>query len=192
MITKTEKTTLLGARSGQGTATFPNGDVYEGTFGTDGKGLRHGPGKYTYAAPPPAEEDAGEEAPPPVAVYDGGWTVGKKSGVGIMTYADGCKYQGSWSKGQRHGIGAFYYPNGDIYTGEWAAGKKNGHGTYIYKETKTRLKGTWEEGKCVSGEFSDQFGNVYEGKFSSDGAAVGFMPCGKFTLASGAVAPSAA
>ena len=84
-VSKTEPTTLLGARSGQGTATHANNDVYEGAYGADGKGVRHGQGKYTYAAPPPAEEDAGEEPPKPVAVYEGGWLGGHKSGIGTMT-----------------------------------------------------------------------------------------------------------
>ena len=49
---RTKTVTLLGARKGDGKATFPNGDAYGGPyFG----GLRHGSGgSYTYAAQPPA------------------------------------------------------------------------------------------------------------------------------------------
>jgi len=185
-ITKTEPYTLLGARHGKGTGTFPNGDVYEGSFD---KGVRGGTGKYTYAAPPPAEEDAGEEPPRPVAVYEGAWKAGQKTGVGTMTYADGSKYQGSWLKGKRAGIGTFYYPNGDIYSGDWEQGKKHGHGTYIFKATQTRLKGTWDKGVCLLGDFSDRFGNVYKGGLAGDAASLGYAPGGSFTFASGAVAP---
>lgn len=185
-LSKTDSVKLLGARSGKGTATFPNNDVYEGSFE---KGARSGMGKYTYAAPPPTEEDAGDEPPKPVAVYEGGWVKGQKSGVGTMTYADGSKYQGSWHKGKRSGIGAFYYINGDIYSGDWAQGKKHGHGTYIYKATQTRLKGTWEQGNCVSGEFTDRHGNVYKGAFTPSETGLQYAEGGSFTFASGAAAP---
>jgi len=186
-ISQTQEVTLLGQRSGKGLATFPNGDVYDGSYG---KGVRSGPGKYTYAPPPLGEEEeAPEEPPPPVAVYEGAWKMGHKTGVGTMTYADGSKYQGSWVKGKRQGIGTFYYPNGDIYSGDWEAGKKHGHGTYIFKATQTRLKGTWEKGVAVSGEFSDDFGNVYKGSFGGDGSTMAYAAGGTFTLASGAVAP---
>jgi len=181
---KTETVTLLGARSGSGKAVFPNGDVYDGSYA---KGLREGSGKYVYAGAPPPEE--GEEPPPPVATYDGSWKNGNKSGTGIITYADGSKYQGQWSKGKRHGMGAFYYANGDIYSGDWANGKKEGHGTYIYTTTQTHLKGTWVNGKCTHGTFSDRYGNAYEGDFGGDGASVAFATGGSFTLASGATTP---
>jgi len=189
-LSKSEDVTLLGARSGQGTATFPNGDTYTGGFE---KGVRTSAGKYTYAAPPPGpDEEPPEEPPSPVAVYEGTWKVGHKTGVGVMTYDKGSKYQGSWVKGKRQGIGTFYYPNGDIYSGDWEGGMKHGHGTYIYKQTKTRLKGTWAKGVCVDGEFSDDFGNVYKGSFTSgEGASVGYASGGTFTMASGAVAPFA-
>lgn len=170
-----------------GKATFPNNDVYEGSFED---GLRNGSGTYTYAAPPPSEEEAEEEERKPVAVYNGTWRAGEKTGVGTMTYTEGGKYHGAWLAGKRSGEGTFYYPNGDIYSGKWEEGKKHGHGTYIYKESQSRLKGTWEMGQCVSGEFTDRYGNTYKGKFAGDAVSVGYALGGVFTLASGASAPS--
>lgn len=141
----------LGARSGKGVATFPNGDTYEGEYTT---GQRHGQGKYTYSGGPPAEE--GDEPPPPKGVYEGSWANDKKQGLGVMVYADGTKYHGNWERNKFSGQGAFYYANGDIYAGEWARGQKNGTGTYIYKATQTHLKGVWVNGVCQDGVFSDQ------------------------------------
>lgn len=184
-ISKTELVTLLGARSGNGKAAFTNNDVYEGAFQD---GLRHGFGKYTYAAAPPADEDAAEEEQKPVAVYEGAWIKGEKFGIGTMTYSDGGKYQGSWANGKRSGIGTFYYPNGDIYSGDWQQGKKHGYGTYMYKETQARLKATWEKGACVMGDFTDRYGNVYKGQFCGDPAAIGYVHGGKFSFASEATA----
>jgi len=186
---KTETVTLLGARSGVGKATFPNGDVYEGSFE---KGARSGVGKYSYAAPLPAsDEEPPEEPLPPVATYEGSWKNGHKTGVGTMVYADGSRYQGSWLKGVRHGIGAFFYANGDIYSGNWESGKKHGQGTYFFKTTDTHMKGEWVQGKYIEGNFSDRYGNVFEGKFTGDAGTVGYVVGGgMFTNASGAVAPA--
>mmetsp|Transcript_16450 Transcript_16450/g.14139 ORF Transcript_16450/g.14139 Transcript_16450/m.14139 type:complete len:83 (-) Transcript_16450:631-879(-) len=54
--------------SGQGTATYPNLEMYEGGF-EDGK--RNGKGKYSYAT-----GDA----------YEGEWKDNKKHGIGKLTY----------------------------------------------------------------------------------------------------------
>ena len=43
----TKELPLLGPRHGEGTATFPSGDVYMGSFEA---GARSGSGSYTYAA----------------------------------------------------------------------------------------------------------------------------------------------
>ena len=173
---------LLGDREGAGKATFPNGDVYEGEYSN---GVREGVGKYSYAAPPPGEE---EEPKPPVAEYDGCFTRGEKAMVGTMTYASGHKYHGSWKGGTFNGEGTMFYPNGDLFTGKWSSGVKQGMGTYIFKATATKVTGQWASNVLVSGTFSDAFGNQYAGSFESDSSASTFAPDGVFTLASGAVA----
>ena len=44
------------------------------------EGVLSGMGTYTYACPPPAED---EEPKPPVATYEGTWKMGAKDGVGV-------------------------------------------------------------------------------------------------------------
>lgn len=176
---------LLGERAGAGKATFPSGDSYEGKYEA---GKRHGAGSYVYAAPKPGED---EEPKPPRGQYDGTFAGGLKDGVGTMAYGSGHKYQGTWKAGLRDGEGAMFYPNGDIYTGSWLAGKKHGAGSYIFKESETRVAGTWEHDKLVSGRFMDKFGNAYDGDFEGSTDAVEYTAGGKFTLASGATALAA-
>lgn len=98
--------TLLGARSGAGEATFPNGDSYKGEFAD---GSRDGIGEYVYAAAAPAED---EEPKPPVATYEGKWVGGSK-GISVLTYDSGAKYHGAFKDGKFEGQGTMYYPNGD-------------------------------------------------------------------------------
>ena len=149
----TKEVVLDGARQGKGTATFPDGSVYEGEFSD---GVRHGTGKYTYAAPPPGED---EEPKPPLGEYNGAWKEGRKEGIGIMVYANKAKYHGNWKDGKQDGTGTLYYPNGDIYTGSWHAGKKHGPGTYFFKETATKVTGVWDYNQLATGTFVDKFGN---------------------------------
>jgi len=152
-------------------------------------GERSGAGVYTYAAPLPEE---GEDPKPPNATYDGQWKSGAKSGVGTVTYANGCKYQGSFAAGKYDGQGTMFYANGDIYTGEWVAGKKDGNGTYIYKATGARVSGMWKMNVVQSGAFTDKYGNEYKGTFEATAASAAYVPGGAFSLASGATTSLAA
>ena len=176
----TQDVTLLGERDGAGSATFANGDIYKGTFAD---GLRSGTGTYTYAAPPPGED---EEPKPPVASYEGGWKAGEKSNLGVMSYSSGAKYHGAFAGGKFDGQGTMFYANGDCYTGEWTAGQKNGNGTYIYKASGAKVSGSWCKNILVDGAFVDQFGNTYKGAFAADAAGARYVPGGAFSLASGA------
>ena len=176
----TKELQLLGVREGQGKATFPQGDVYEGTFS---EGVRGGAGKYTYAAPPPGED---EEPKPPVGEYGGAWKAGQKNGVGVMTYSSGAKYHGHWKSGKYEGNGTLFYPNGDIYTGMWAAGKKHGQGTYIFKATDTKVSGEFSHNVLQSGSFTDAYGNEFAGQFSGSAESVGYVAGGEYKLCSGA------
>jgi len=180
--TLTKEVALLGERSGEGEASYPNGDKYKGGFAG---GLRSGFGTFTYATQPPPEE--GEDPKPPAGVYEGHWKAGERSGVGVMTFSSGAKYHGSWSAGKFEGQGTmFYHPSGDIYTGNWKAGRKHGMGTYICKESGARATGTWVAGKLVSGKFEDKFSNAYEGSFEQDGGQGVTYGTGACQLVSGA------
>jgi len=176
----TKELPLLGLREGTGTGTFPNGDVYVGTFQA---GERSGSGKYTYAAPAPGED---EEPKPPIAVYEGKWKEGQKSGVGIQTFSSGAKYHGAFKEGKYEGAGTMFYPNGDLYTGEWKQGKKHGHGTYFYKESGAKVAGSWDSNILSSGTFTDKYGNAYDGAFASTATGTTYVAGGEYSLASGA------
>ena len=83
-------------------ATYPNGDVYDGSFQA---GLRHGQGTYTIAASGgEGEEDVRDS-------YKGEWQNNQKNGIGKQTYFGVGEYNGYWENGQRHGEGVFIYSN---------------------------------------------------------------------------------
>ena len=176
----TEELALLGPREGSGKGTYVNGDVYEGGFVA---GERSGDGVYSYAAPPPGED---EEPKPPIASYEGKWKGGAKSGVGMLTFTSGAKYHGSFKEGKYEGAGTMFYANGDIYTGEWKAGKKDGHGTYFFKESGAKVGGSWTDNILSSGTFTDKYGNAYDGAFASTETSTNYVAGGSFSLASGA------
>ena len=125
---------------GNGVATYPNGDIYDGDF-LDG--IREGRGTYRYGK-------SGD-------IYDGEWIKNLKHGIGKMIYImkgpepkEGEKpekrvgeYQGYWENGRRHGEGVFTYPNGDVYSGWWRFGEKEGTGTYTSKATGMKMFGEW-------------------------------------------------
>ena len=68
-------------------ASFANGEVYEGEYKDDKK---HGQGKRTWA-------DGN--------VYEGEWKDHKKHGQGKYTWADGEVYEGEYKDCMRHGQG---------------------------------------------------------------------------------------
>lgn len=85
------KTTSRGF-TGQGTASYDNGDIYEGDF-LDG--IRAGNGIYRYLK-------SGHR-------YEGGWEENVKSGIGKQIYNKIGEYHGYWENGRRHGEGVFTY-----------------------------------------------------------------------------------
>lgn len=134
--------------TGKATATYSNGDIYEGYF-ADGK--RHGHGKYSYVT--------GE-------IYEGLFNDNLKHGIGKITYGENKgSYHGYFVKGKRQGEGTFIYANGDIYSGSWRDSLKHGNGTYIVKETGVKYKGNWGEGKLLKGQWVFPSTMRYEGTF---------------------------
>ncbi|XP_060577764.1 radial spoke head 1 homolog isoform X2 [Ruditapes philippinarum] len=116
-------------RHGQGKATLPNGDTYEGMYEN---GKRHGHGIYRFKNG---------------SRYTGEYIKNKKHGNGTFIYPDGSRYEGSWVDDQRCGFGKYFYVNGDIYEGEWLNHVRHGQGTYTYAATGTKYVGTWNTGK---------------------------------------------
>ena len=142
--------------TGQGTAKYDNGDIYEGDFLN---GHRVGNGIYRY-------HKSGHK-------YDGEWRENVKQGIGKMTYRGVGVYHGYWENGRRHGEGVFTYNNGDTYSGWWKYGDKEGYGTYEFKETQMKMIGEWSQGKLTKGRWIYPNGVYWEGNFENN------KPCGE-------------
>lgn len=165
-----EETSEWVSRAGRARVTYDNGDVFEGSFNSNGK--KHGKGKYTWAAP---EDDEAKEEPVP-HFFDGNYVEGEREGLGLMHYPDGSKYHGNWASNLRHGQGAYTFSNGDIYSGEWKHGSRSGEGTYLYAASDASLVGDWRSGEIGTGKFVSAGGcATYTGSFS------GGKPIGKGT-----------
>lgn len=137
--------------TGFGTATYDNGDIFEGDF-LDG--TREGRGTYRY-------HKSGNK-------YQGDWSQNGKHGIGKMTYNGVGEYHGYWENGRRHGEGVFTYKNGDVYSGWWKYGQKTGYGTYVFKETGMKMCGQWENGVLNTGKWIYPNGLYFEGKFANN------------------------
>lgn len=74
---------------GAGTATYPNGDSYNGGYEA---GQRDGKGVYRFKSG---------------AFYDGSYAKNLKDGHGLMKYADGSSYDGYWAADARSGVGTY-------------------------------------------------------------------------------------
>ena len=134
--------------SGVGTAYYPNGDTYAGSFVL---GLRDGDkGVYTYHHQTKPSDDAAE---PEKEVYTGSWKDNLKHGIGKQNYVGLGNYYGHWESGQKHGEGVMIYNNKDIYSGQWKNGKKDGQGTYIFAETGMKFIGTFKAGNLINGKW---------------------------------------
>ena len=137
--------------NGKATATYHDGEIYEGYFK---EGIREGRGVYRYLN--------GD-------VYDGEWLKNKKHGMGTLTYIGVGEYKGFWENGRRHGEGVFTYStNGDSYSGWWRFGRKEGFGTYTFAATGQKMVGDWENGEIKSGKWIYPNGMYYEGPFANN------------------------
>lgn len=86
---------------GFGTASFSNGDSYEGGYRFD---QRHGKGIYKW-------HDG--------RTYDGEFLEDKRHGKGKFTWPDGAVYIGDFVNGQREGKGKYIFADGGQYEGSW-------------------------------------------------------------------------
>ncbi|KAF4665684.1 hypothetical protein FOL46_003514 [Perkinsus olseni] len=138
--------------TGKGTATYPNGDVYEGHFKD---GMKSGDGVYTHKSG---------------NTYEGSYEEGKKHGMGKYTMVEGGSYyHGSFARGLYNGKGTMMYgESGDVYTGEWKDGLRHGTGTYVYRRGQASITGSWKDDRIVEGTWRlspDHNSPVFEGKF---------------------------
>ena len=93
--------------------------------------------------------------------FEGEWQFGKSHGMGKMFYgpdAPEASFNGSWSNGVRSGLGILTFKNGDRFEGHWRDSQKEGSGRYFYKATNQviattvchRRGGSSEEGFSTS------------------------------------------
>jgi hypothetical protein len=97
--------------------------------------------------------------------YFGEFKDGKKHGVGVKTWPDGCVYEGEWQEGKMHGVGTETDAEGNKYDGKWQEGEMHGEGT----ETRldgSKYEGMWQEGEMHGkGVFIWPDGEKYEGQW---------------------------
>jgi hypothetical protein len=131
--------------------TYPNGDIFEGSF-NDAK-QKHGSGVYTWSTAEGANPWVPEGGLPEgrAVKYEGSWIEGSRSGIGKMFYPNGDKYHGA-REGLGGGVGRFgrwvrggwalgvapceevglLFGPAPATAGLWENGKPNGEGSYFY------------------------------------------------------------
>jgi hypothetical protein len=153
---------------GKGIATFPNGDVYDGTYSA---GKRAGSGTYTWSK-------NGDK-------YSGFYSDNVRYGLGLYTYSGTSTdeteeaeqeatvlvnkvsvYHGNYENNLKNGFGTFKYTNGDTYSGKWNDGKKHGKGAYRYSIDGSVLEGTWKAGYLNYGRWVLPNGDFWVGSFN--------------------------
>ena len=141
--------------------TYADGSTFVGTF--DEEKLKQGAGVYTWMGP---GEDEDEKKV--VAVYDGEYKDGVKSGRGKMTFPSGDVYDGFWKDNKMEGEGTYTYKaTGDIYSGAFSSGKKSGEGRYEFGADASQLVGTWADGAIATGSWVLKGAAVYAGAFKN-------------------------
>jgi hypothetical protein len=122
-------------RHGKGKMTYPDGNVYEGSFVM---GKKQGPdGSVTFAV-------SGDK-------YVGEWKNDLPNGNGTYYFTTKQRYEGNFVNGNFEGSGTMYYPDGAMFTGHWSKNKKNGPGVYrdAHGVEKNNL---WAMGQLVKKE----------------------------------------
>lgn len=151
----------------------PNGGVYTGQIGGDGRphgegaqkypdatnfrgqwseGAANGQGElqlpngkgYSGAWKAGLKHGAGKERYDQGMSYDGEFCEGFREGSGILILSNGSKYEGAFSKGEFHGEGRLSWPDNRTYSGQWQAGLMHGFGKF-----------DWPDGKSHSGHYQE-------------------------------------
>ncbi|KAF5746833.1 putative phosphatidylinositol-4-phosphate 5-kinase mRNA family protein [Tripterygium wilfordii] len=152
--------------------SFPNGDVYTGSFSGN---VPHGSGKYLWTDGCMYEghwrrgkaSGKGKFSWPSGATYEGEFKSGRMEGFGTFIGSDGDTYRGNWSSDRKHGYGQKRYANGDFYEGTWKRNLQEGQGRYVWKNGNEYV-GEWKNG-VISGRgvliWSN--GNRYDGQWEN-------------------------
>lgn len=123
--------------NGPGTATFTNGNRYEGNFkdsSFNGQGI--------------FSEKNGSR-------IEGEWLDNHLNGKGRGVYPGIGRYEGDFVNGDFEGTGTYYFDDGNVYEGEWTHNLPNGRG--VYHNTTHGLMGTFHRdfaGTWVNGCFA--------------------------------------
>ena len=159
-----------GTAEGKGTATYANGDVYEGEWKNDrreGQGSCKCTSGEWYEGTWKADKRDGHGVARYVSgdKYEGDWRFGKREGTGRATYASGDGYEGEWVADKKQGFGTFWSASGEVYEGQWLTGTYEGRGTYLYASSDV-YEGEYHNGKRDGhGVYMYACGDVYEGEY---------------------------
>ncbi len=138
-----------------GTAFLPDGSSYKGELE---KGIPHGKGKAKLA-------DG--------STYEGNWEDGFPEGKGKFVFGDDTKWKGDYfeglsSKGKSNGPGVYYFANGSRYEGEFKDDLFHGEGSLVLNDG-SMLKGNWDKGLMIDGDFPKDYVKPEWEPFSPDG-----------------------
>ena len=97
---------------------------------------------------------------------EGDSVAGKRTGKGVVVWADGGRYEGDFVDGKRTGKGVFVGPNGNRYEGDVVEGPMpTGKGVFVWADGN-RYEGDFVDGKRTGkGVFVWPNGGRYEGDF---------------------------
>jgi hypothetical protein len=123
---------VAGQIDGKGRFVWPDGSFYDGDLLN---GLRHGEGTYTL--------------PDKVTRYTGQWSMGKRHGVGRLSYDQNGEshYHGQWENDMKHGHGRQIWPSRNVYEGQWECGAMSGQGEMKWIDDEGLMevyRGCWE------------------------------------------------
>jgi len=165
------------AKAGKAKVTYNDGSTYTGFFNEEKQ--KDGEGVYIWM-----EQGEEEDEPKQKASYEGSYKNGKKDGTGKMTFPSNDIYTGEWKENKMHGTGTYEYKKtGDIYSGTFVEGQKEGEGCYEFGADSSKLKGKWEKGKFITGEWIYKGAGKYAGTFQN-GQPIG---AGSFSFVNGIV-----
>ena len=157
-------------RQGQGTYTWPNGDVLESCPDlTNPEGYRWSDYKeWDNCATTTLFKSKDGMGRPATDKYFGGWKDGDLHGQGTFTWASGSKFVGSYKDGNKHGQGIFTYADGGNFVGSFKDGKIQGQGTHTYADGD-KFVGLYRDGKRHGqGIYSLANGDLDEGEWRED------------------------
>ncbi|AJF97443.1 Morn repeat protein [Pandoravirus inopinatum] len=75
--------------------------------------------------------------------YSGGWSRGRRDGMGTKDWQDGRQYVGTWTDDRFNGRGSFKYVDGSRHDGKWHWGERHGRGESFGPDGRRRRRGYW-------------------------------------------------